>query len=38
MKTTWKWVQGTDKYEDEYLQEIKHSEEKFAVKIAGNVN
>lgn len=37
MKTTWKWVQGTDKYEDEFLQEIKDLEEKFAVKIAGNV-
>ena len=37
MKTTWKWVQGTEKYEDEFLQEIKELEEKFAVKIAGNV-
>ena len=37
MKTTWKWVQGTDKYEEEFLQEIKVLEEKFAVKIAGNV-
>ena len=37
IKTTWKWVQGTAEYEEEFLQKMKLLEEKFAVKIAGNV-
>ena len=37
MKTTWKWVQGTAKYEDEFVQKMKQLEEEFAVKVAGNV-
>ena len=37
MKTTWKWVQGTGKYEDEFLKEMKLLEDKFEVKISGNI-
>ena len=37
MKTTWKWVQGTGKYKDEFLQEMKLLEDKFASKISGNI-
>ena len=37
MKTTWKWVQGTGKYEDEFLKEMKLLEDEFAVKISGNI-
>ena len=36
-KTTWKWVQGTGKYEDEFLKEMKLLEDEFAVKISGNI-
>ena len=37
MKTTWKWVQGTGKYEDEFLKKMKLLEDEFAVKISGNI-
>ena len=37
MKTAWKWVQGTGKYEDEFLKEMKLLEDEFAVKISGNI-
>lgn len=35
MKTSWKWVQGTGKYENEFLKEMKLLRKE--IKIAGNV-